>query len=878
MVNMASNMDDLDIPIAFRRGKRRSSAVSPARASTSNEANPKNACVTPSRTRNKKRVRFSAPDQYTLTPSNNTSGLTPYVGRATLKTPRRAASTPNFASLTSGQVQFTPLRQALDDRTKRRIRRNGLSEEYNRWESDKKNNKELRKELAEKDEATQKLINEKDAELQRLKEELLALKSSGTSDVPAEEALSFSQKTVESEIETLRQSFNGQAPADFEEGDLDINWDDVRMHKNVSQGIGPASDGDDTIPLYDDNDDAVMFDGPSTPTAARVSQATMTHVDTMSDAELLTMALEVESAKKEKSRLFQEVRSYMASNPTGDDSPLRLSLEGSQEMPGAGEPHPPSLSDSINSLPSPPKDFYSNLSKTLKSTTHRAETAELALHALESDLRDLGFTAEGSNSPDSTSVASVVETIRSHFRRARLEIERILPGETSSGLNDFASLLPDCISKLKLLATQVDSRAAEFRSMHDLHRNLKVNFECALEAAEKANRRIKELEDAIEESAEDMLNTRMKLQAAEKETAEKGHTVTTLISALDKYRGDVSRLEALVLELESSQASKAPEDQEPNLQMIADLKGQVAAEGFARERAEATSAERAAQITQLQTLLETTQRDASQLQAQVSSLSAQKAASESSLQNTASQNALVEYQRNLQLAALNTRNSNLSTALTASEAERDRLDALVKRLRERIEITKHERDRYVEGSWNEIIRSATKQGEERKRMMRGSKVREANWALEDEAEEERASGSEGPMTPNSLVRFVDVDANEQDSAVEESGSDIEGRVEIQRGRARNRSLSGLGLEMGAKMGKGKKVQGKNRRSWDSGIGMTPVSEAAEDDEMVSGGSSDADADLLSSDSGFDIHEDAPEDSSLPTPEPSSELDTPQAGM
>ncbi|KAL9611476.1 MAG: hypothetical protein Q9167_003874 [Letrouitia subvulpina] len=150
--------DQDDRPLAVRR-KRRSSTglVDPRLRATEQtekevgvpgETVPAPHSKTP--TKPKKRVRFSDPGPESSNATSST-GLTPALKRAVLnpsllpeKARRRSSmpaqlSTPSpspVSSLfpvnpTSGQVQFAPLRQIIDDRTARRLKRNHLSEEIN---------------------------------------------------------------------------------------------------------------------------------------------------------------------------------------------------------------------------------------------------------------------------------------------------------------------------------------------------------------------------------------------------------------------------------------------------------------------------------------------------------------------------------------------------------------------------------------------------------------------------------------------------------------------------------------------------------------------------------------------------------------------------
>ena len=860
MSDEGDSLDGLDQPIALRRSKRRSDAISPTKPTAVDPMDggaTNNLPLTPSKARSIKRVRFSHPGHFAVSSSGASSGLTPFVRRTTLSTPRRSVSTSAAIRAEPIEIQFTPFRQVLDERAKRRIRRNGLSDEMHAYDLDRRDKTQLGKDLRAKDE-----------ENQRLKDEIESLKrtQADTSDHQRMYELSSSQRVVEAELETLRQSFNeASMPAGFDD-DMDINWDAVNVRK---AGIdpGPASDSGDTIPIYEDDADIIE---PSTPLAKNVNPTARQLVDTTADGELLAMALDLETAKQEKRQLFKDLRTHIhVSQSPALNFPTAATALHFADSPASSQQDQQTghfcLTSSTSSLPSPPKTFYADLSKALKTTTHRAESAEVALHALESDLSTLGF------SPSDTSTSStntILSNIRAHFREARLDLERALPGEIVSGLNEPAKILPEAISKLKVLSCRVQEREAELRSMHEQQRTLKGNFECGLRAAEKANQRIKELEAAVEEGADELLNMRMKLQANEKDGVEKDHTITSLIAALDKYRADVARLEGLVVQLENEQSFRIQEGRDESGIKIEELEAKIAAEETGRRKAEESAGARAQRIEALQAALDAATNDASALQLQISALEAQKRESEVAARRHSQER---DEQRHAALQNLNTRISALSTALAASTAESDRLGRLVAKLQSRLLISEEASTRAVETLWQEQVRSVTKIGETRKSYVRGCKVRNANWSLEDEDEKlgmvERAGdGASEPMTPVSLVRFVDVEQEEEEG--------VEGRVEIERGRGgrgKGKERRGLGIAMKSARRRGHghgHASGERRgQRLDSGIGMGSLSEVDEDEDEHEDEHEHLDLDL--------DHDEASDALSSDAVLPSSELELPQ---
>lgn len=164
-----------DRPLAVRRKRRMSTgltdAVNVPKAEPSVEAEGSSREPPKTPTKSKKRVRFSDPGLESSAPSMST-GLTPYLKRTSFRQQALAPSIPRLlaastrrslpvqlsASLPSpslspspgplsGEFQFAPLRQVLDDRLKRRLRRNNLSIEINEIDDDHKSRSKLEQEI-----------------------------------------------------------------------------------------------------------------------------------------------------------------------------------------------------------------------------------------------------------------------------------------------------------------------------------------------------------------------------------------------------------------------------------------------------------------------------------------------------------------------------------------------------------------------------------------------------------------------------------------------------------------------------------------------------------------------------------------------------------
>lgn len=633
--------------------------------------------------------------------------------------------------------------------------------------------------------ALQKEIDVKDAELQQLRAELEATKAQQQPQDLMQDVPPSSQQRVdevEAELEALRQSFAAEDDQDMG------SWD------HIPRLPGPSSDGGDTILIHEDDDvDPFPSHQPS-------------HLDT----DTLTMGLELEAARQAKSSLLG---SFRDAHPSFDfrfaDSPARSEQ-----------------SITTSRIPDTPSSFYHDLSKQLKETTSRAEDAEVALTALDIEVTNLGF-----GTPETDDTLTMVAAIATYFREARLELERLVPGETTAGFEN-PKVLPEIIKKLNLSSQKLKAREADLKASKDQHHNLKGNFEKAIIAAEKANERIKQLEASLDTQVEDTLHIRMRSQQLERDLVEKENDVTALSSALNKYRADITRLEALINDLQADQVAKNEQtasNTKEHSEKIEELEARVASEQIGRRAAEVSAIQRLARINELETSLATSKRNAADLEAQLAIL--QSSTSISSQQQAA------------EIGALNARISSLATALASANAEVEKLKVTKGKLEERVRSEVEQGAKAVEGLQEQLIKTLMRGNEARKRYVNGAKVRIANWELDDEREfsSDGAMSEDGGLrTPSSAsVRFAEwaevetIDrvegSQEQEATAEESGSEsVPGSVEVQRGRGRYRKPRLVSYENArrpeAGLGIGQEVQKGRKRRYDSGIGMSPSEE------------------------------------------------------
>lgn len=625
----------------------------------------------------------------------------------------------------------------------------------------------------------QKEIDEKDAELQRLRVELDAAKAQPLlpqQDSTFDPPVSSQQRVdeVEAELEALRRSF----AADDEDDLVDLHSradqaQPVHSWSHVPHTSGPTSDGGDTILIHEDDDaDVDMARFPS-------------HQLTNSDA--MNMGLELQAARAAKSTLLGSFRSANTN---------ALSTFHFADSPAHRQTEPDAASTtSTFQIPDTPQTLYYDISKQLKAATNRAEEAELALTALDVEITNIGF-----GNPDTDDTLSMVSAIATHFRTARLELERLVPGENTAGF-DNPAVLPQLLTKLRQLADRLKAKEAEVRAASDQHHNLKGNFEKAIIAAEKANEEAKRLESALDTAVEESLHVRMRSQELERDLEEKQRNVSSLGVALDKYRSDISRLEALINDLQTEYTSKDEKFEE--------LEARVASETSGRRAAEDSAVQRLARINELESALASSRRCAADLESQLTRL---QSSSSTGMENSTAVSS--SQQHAIEITALNARISSMATALASANAEVEKLRVTKSKLEERV---RSEVDRAAASLQDYVVRSTAKGYEAHKKYVIGAKVRIANWQLEEDDDYEPLgsedsgcavrtprSASSGSAASVRFAEWAEVETveradeydeypeperndNDDDGSANESESvSVPGSVEIYRGRSRSR--------------------------------------------------------------------------------------------
>ncbi|PYH98188.1 hypothetical protein BO71DRAFT_345466 [Aspergillus ellipticus CBS 707.79] len=747
------------------RRKRRNSSISspvppsPASGRTTRQSE-SHVAASPYETprRSSKRVRFSTSGPERQNGLDSSTGLTPALRRTSFdvrkdgdsvtRTPSRRLrrrSTPlpqsrRYTDSTLGDtplservVQFTPLRQILDARTQRRIRRVGLSTEINQLERDKRDSAQYEKKL-------QSLLQERDS----LKQELDSVKRSRS----LSESQSINDETtwispqsmieqVESENNRLKERLSLPSPDSHHDQCSIANTEGETMIINDSGWEC------DTV-LISDSPDIRGLDGRQVSIPGDLSLLSHSYAnadastqaslpDKERDADIRKLSADLEAARNEKRSLFDACRARIASfDGTAIGGHLRR--------------------------PSPPPDFFDQILPTLTQTLSRASDATHALNSIKDQISSLGFPGDDAE--------DAISTMRDRFRSARLELERAVPGETANAsLDDGDATLSALVKRVEMLVKSLGDEQTRVEGSVGRENAIRGQFDTLLVRYEASSKKINDLEESIAASAGDMLHTRMRMNELENEGKEQAVGIERLNTALNKYREEVKGLEALVTQLEEDKTRS----HEVHKQRLEELQQKVDEHEKARRAAESTVGERETRIRELQEIVEQNRVRVCDLETKAESIDMER---QQAIQRLEQEAAEQQKRQEQEVGLMNVLVSELNTSLEEAKSDIERLRRSNTDMENQLQQEFEARDNLLDRWAAEQARSFAVMKETVNSERRKAKVRTANWELRSDELRSDNTNSE-PITPVSMTRFVD--------------------VEVGRGKQRKRLDSGIGI-------------------------------------------------------------------------------------
>ncbi|KAL8819683.1 MAG: hypothetical protein Q9223_001930 [Gallowayella weberi] len=417
------------------------------------------------------------------------------------------------------------------------------------------------------------------------------------------------------------------------------------------------------------------------------------------------------------------------------------------------------------------------------------------------DGSDLTVFDPQSDKPEPSTPVSMVDastqaslpspTLPEVFRSARLQFERLFPGESTMGLeiSDPEAFIETMISRAKSLKEGIDLLKQQLPVQETSRINMKNQFDSVLRQLERTRGLIEAMKSELKEEKANVRTAELEISTLEarvenveskcgimkKQRDDHQRSVERLQGAIDHYRDEAEKLTRTVLKLECDNEealAKFRRELEASNGValaardvffddtISDLQAQVAAETNGRRKAEESAVERGDRIKQLEHREAELQRAVHEKQEIIRQL-------ETEIQQNMSSHAN-------EVGQLNVRIGELSSNISATNAELATVRQETSRLARLVEEEKAAGLKAVESMQSEMKKCTDKVDTVKDNHAEGVKKRG-----------EAVTQSFGLITP--VVeggRFRDAEADEK----------VEGHIEFMRGKeAKKRPDSGVGL-------------------------------------------------------------------------------------
>jgi hypothetical protein len=493
-------MDDLDLSIALRRGRRSNSGLNVR----SEERQAPSAPWTPHR--RKRGTRH--PDPVSIVHS---SGLTPMVQRSSLSAPNRQSAAPTSGAGSAPRLKDQPaavnLHQTIDGRVERRTRRNGLRDMLNKVNQEKRRNEQIAKAQITKLKAE---LRARDREIYSMQNATMVYDTERIWDLEQqirELKGQLATKSIASEEAT--QYFScvwPSTPSTASTDDLmDVAQDedyfgDMATQINTPHRVRP--------PFL--TPPATSPAGPISPFFKDVSPTS----DTCAEMQLNSLEADKKQLKKEIASLEFEVQKLTATLTSYKALVARISdalSDGTMDKRGS--------SSSLEAV----EDKVQLLLQTMSEQTATFEH----INAL---VGELGFPG--------THASEMIMSLASGFRAARLELDDLAPGEITLPLNARGADIFDLLlRRLRILSKKTKEDEDSIDEYHQIERSLRKQLDSRTSVMEDLNIKIAEAYRTLNEK-----DGRIR-------ELEVGNN--RLKGAVDGYVRDIAELEGLIERMET---------------------------------------------------------------------------------------------------------------------------------------------------------------------------------------------------------------------------------------------------------------------------------------------------------------------------------------
>ncbi|MCJ1333799.1 hypothetical protein MMC10_010499 [Thelotrema lepadinum] len=357
-----------------------------------------------------------------------------------------------------------------------------------------------------------------------------------------------------------------------------------------------------------------------------------------------------------------------------------------------------------------------------------------------------------------------IKTQTAHLLQARLNLERLYPGETALPLTppadaDCSPLLAAMLDCLRASQTAVQSTKSSLRAAQTQEANVRAQFNGVLTNLDTTREAHAQLLKGAKAGAEKYAQARERIVSLEAELDEGSRSSEKLKTALNSYREEVKSLEALVTRVEREGNDKLEAVNYEKDEAVADLECWVAAETRGRREAEEQLDARALQIRTLEGTQSELKKAISEKQTLIRGL-------EDELDQ-------VKRANEDEVGKLNVKIGNIEEALTSARADKKKLE------NEKASLSKTVAD----GKQRELKKVSSLK-EELRKAVKGVEVVVGGW------EQDASRKGEGVEVGGLLTPRVE-SGRFRDMAMDTVG----GTIEMKRGKSRrSRKIdSGIGM-------------------------------------------------------------------------------------
>ncbi|KAJ4293173.1 hypothetical protein N0V90_008455 [Kalmusia sp. IMI 367209] len=641
------------------------------------------------------------------------------------------------------QIQYAPFKATIDSRTRRRLKRNHLAEEYNELEEHQKEDKKLRKAYIE----LSRQLAEKNNTIRDLEFQIEARRM-GQIDLTEDETEGLREQLSQAkqEIEDLRASsiYRGDSR---ETSAFDTQMD----------GVYDDDEDDEPLLIVDPNDP----DGPANE-----------DIEPLPNGEFATRVLAISSQVT--------VDSLKTLTQTTHDSLAELS-----------QLHPESIPDRISD-------------KAVKRFESEIERLSELLGEAQGALRVVAIELQNANIVQPGASTDVIMTeLRHTLENLHDEMEKLLPGCTSGLTNgELLHKIPALFEGLLAELGEKTTAAETFYKEARMFRSQYENTLGLLERSEARNNGLDEKVADLEESGEqnrqiiadleervttmDTLANKQDADLKEKdaqmhglrdEIEDRETDLTRLRDALEKYRADLDDLTQTTTRLEEEHRQTLADLEQDHAAEILDLQTQWQEENEARLQAEGEAEQKSDYIDELEENIQRIESEVSLLTEDLQELRARFAAETEEHEKT--KVALQEEQD--QVYACTNKIENLEEELEQLKVElaetRDYLET-ERAQREQTEASLDDANKQIEDLKERVSKEGMDSQELRSKLFQAQMEREeAVKSLEEEARERGAAFEDSLETETQAREAAEQTIADRDDQIARLEDDLAARNE-----------------------------------------------------------------------------------------------------